>query len=103
MSTVRYKVMQKKARDANRRGEIIKKDTELVPSLLTIKKKEKLGGVNISEADVIVSGGRGLKKAEDFSPHKIQIRQDCSRADVQRKECTIQVSSVNRQTHGFVA
>ena len=66
MSTVRYKVMQKKARDANRRGEIIKKDTELVPSLLTIKKKEKLGGVNISEADVIVSGGRGLKKAEDF-------------------------------------
>ncbi|MDH5364657.1 MAG: electron transfer flavoprotein subunit alpha/FixB family protein, partial [Dehalococcoidia bacterium] len=67
MSTVRYKVMQKKARDANRRGEIIKKDAELVPSLLTIKKKEKLGGVNISEADVIVSGGRGLKKAEDFS------------------------------------
>jgi electron transfer flavoprotein alpha subunit len=66
MSTVRYKVMQKKARDANRRGEIIKKDAELVPSLLTIKKKEKLGGVNISEADVIVSGGRGLKKAEDF-------------------------------------
>ena len=67
MSTVRYKVMQKKARDPNRRGEIIKKDAELVPSLLTIKKKEKLGGVNISEADVIVSGGRGLKKAEDFS------------------------------------
>jgi len=67
MSTVRYKVMQKKARDPNRRGEIIKKDAELVPSLLTIKRKEKLGGVNISEADVIVSGGRGLKKAEDFS------------------------------------
>ncbi len=66
MSTVRYKVMQKKARDPSRRGEIIKKDAELVPSLLTIKKKEKLGGVNISEADVIVSGGRGLKKAEDF-------------------------------------
>jgi len=66
MSTIRYKVMQKKVRDANRRGEIIKKDAELVPSLLTIKKKEKLGGVNIAEADVIVSGGRGLKKAEDF-------------------------------------
>jgi len=66
MSTIRYKVMQKKVRDANRGGEIIKKDAELVPSLLTIKKKEKLGGVNIAEADVIVSGGRGLKKAEDF-------------------------------------
>jgi len=58
--------MQKKARDANRSGEIIKKDAELVPSRLTIKKKEKLGGINIAEADVIVSGGRGLKKAEDF-------------------------------------
>lgn len=66
MSTIRYKVMQKKARDPNRRGEIVKKDAELMPSLLTIKKKEKLGGVNIAEADVIVSGGRGLKKAEDF-------------------------------------
>jgi len=69
MSTVRYKVMQKKARDPNRRGEIIKRDAELVPSLLTIKKQERLGEVNIAvtEADVIVSGGRGLKKAEDFS------------------------------------
>ncbi|GAI27078.1 unnamed protein product, partial [marine sediment metagenome] len=55
MSTIRYKVMQKKVRDANRGGGIIKKDAELVPSLLTIKKKEKLGGVNIAEADVIVS------------------------------------------------
>ncbi len=68
MSTVRYKVMQEKARDPNRRGEIIKRDAELVPSLQTIKKQERLGEVNIAitEADVIVSGGRGLKKAEDF-------------------------------------
>ena len=68
MATVRYKVMQQKARDPNRQGEIIKRDTELVPSLLTIKKQERLGEVNIAvtEADVIVSGGRGLKKAEDF-------------------------------------
>jgi len=67
MSTVRYKVMQKKTRDPDRRGEIIKRDTDLVPSLLTIKKQERLSEVNITEADVIVSGGRGLKKAEDFS------------------------------------
>jgi len=58
--------MQKKARDPNRSGEIVKKDAEFVPSLLTIKKKEKWGEINIAEADVIVSGGRGLKKAEDF-------------------------------------
>ena len=67
MSTIRYKVMQKKARDSNRKGEVIKKDVEVVPSLLTIKKKERLREVNIIEADVIVSGGRGLKKPEDFS------------------------------------
>ncbi|MFC1860179.1 electron transfer flavoprotein subunit alpha/FixB family protein [Chloroflexota bacterium] len=69
MSTVRYKVMQAKARDPNRRGEIIKRDAELVPSLLTIRKQEGPSEVNIAiiEADVIVSGGRGLKKAEDFS------------------------------------
>jgi electron transfer flavoprotein alpha subunit len=69
MLTVRYKVMHERARDPNRRGEIIKRDTELVSSLLTIKRKEKLSEANvaITEADVIVSGGRGLKKAEDFA------------------------------------
>ena len=66
MATVRYKVMQSKGRDVGRRGEIIRKEAELVPSLLTIVKKEKSGEVNIAEADVIISGGRGLKKAEDF-------------------------------------
>lgn len=66
MSTIRYKVMQKKARDPNRKGEVIKKDAELVPSLLTIISKERTDEANIAEADVIVSGGRGLKKAEDF-------------------------------------
>ena len=67
MSTVRYKVMPKGVRDASRKGEIIKKDAKIVPSLLTIVNREKSGEINIAEADVIVSGGRGLKRAEDFS------------------------------------
>lgn len=67
MATVRYKVMSKKTRDASRKGEMIKKEPEIVPSLLTIVNKEKSGEVNIAGADVIISGGRGLKKAEDFS------------------------------------
>lgn len=67
MATVRYKIMPSLNRDVSRRGEIIRKDTELVPSLLTIIHKEKLGRVNLTEAEVIVSGGVGLKKAEDFS------------------------------------
>ncbi len=66
LATIRYKVMQKREREPGRKGEIVKKDFAPVPSLLTIIEKEKLEGVNISGADVIVSGGRGLKKADDF-------------------------------------
>jgi electron transfer flavoprotein alpha subunit len=67
MATVRYKVMKSLPRDVNRKGEIIRKDAEITPSLLTIASKEKRDEVNITEAEVIVSGGAGLKKAEDFS------------------------------------
>lgn len=66
MSTIRYKVMQKRERDPGRRGEIVTKHVELVDPLLTLITKETLRGVNIAEADVIVSGGRGLKRPEDF-------------------------------------
>ncbi|MCD6358741.1 MAG: electron transfer flavoprotein subunit alpha/FixB family protein [Dehalococcoidia bacterium] len=67
MSTIRYRVMTMRARDAGRSGEIIKKDAELVPSLITILGNEKADEVNIVEANVIVAGGRGLKKAEDLT------------------------------------
>ena len=66
MSTIRYKVMQKRNRDSSRKGEIVVKCVELADPLLTIKSKEKAGEINIAEADVIVTGGRGLKRAEDF-------------------------------------
>lgn len=66
MATVRYRVIQNKGRDVGRRGEIIRKPVEFLPSPLTILKKEKSSETNIAEADVIVSGGRGLKKADDF-------------------------------------
>ncbi len=66
MATIRYKVMQKRERDPGRRGEVVRKDVELVDPLLALVGKEGSSGVNIAEADVIVSGGRGLKKPEDF-------------------------------------
>lgn len=67
MSTVRYKVMEKRERDPTRKGEIIMKDAEVIEnSGMTILKKEKAGEVNVTEADIIVSGGRGLKKPDDF-------------------------------------
>jgi len=67
MATVRYKVMQKLARDTSRKGEIIRKDAAIVDSVLKIASKESAGSINIAEADVIVCGGRGLKSAADFS------------------------------------
>jgi electron transfer flavoprotein alpha subunit len=67
MATVRYKVMRKLARDASRKGQIVRKDAAIVDSVLKIVSKESAGSVNIAEADVIVCGGRGLKSAADFS------------------------------------
>lgn len=66
MATIRYKVMQKRERDLGRRGEVVTKDVELGEPLLTLVGKESSSGVNIADADVIVTGGRGLKKPEDF-------------------------------------
>lgn len=67
MSTVRYRVMEKIERDPARKGKIIAKEVEVVEkSGLKLMKKEKAGEVNITEADVVVSGGRGLKKPDDF-------------------------------------
>lgn len=67
MATVRYKIMKSLKRDTGRKGEIIKKEVELVPSLIAILHKEKASDINIADAEMIVSGGAGLKKAEDFA------------------------------------
>lgn len=67
MATVRYRVMASRERNTARRGEIVPAEVELLPSLLTLLRREKSADINIAEADIIVSGGRGLKKAEDFS------------------------------------
>jgi electron transfer flavoprotein alpha subunit len=67
MATVRYKVMQKLPRDTKKTGEIIRKEAEIVDSVLKIVEKQSTGGVNIAEAEVVVCGGRGLKSAADFS------------------------------------
>jgi electron transfer flavoprotein alpha subunit len=66
MATIRYKVMHKQERDPGRKGEVVRKDVELVDPLLLLVSRESSSGVNVADADVIVSGGRGLKKLEDF-------------------------------------
>ena len=67
MSTVRYRVIEKRKRDPSRRGEIIRKDVKIIDSDLRIIEKRKVDEVNLADKDVIVSGGRGLKKPEDFN------------------------------------
>ncbi|MBS7610093.1 electron transfer flavoprotein subunit alpha/FixB family protein [Candidatus Bathyarchaeota archaeon] len=67
MATVRYKVMKRSHRDTMRKGRIVRREVKEVSETgIHLLKKEPLKGVDISEAEVIVSGGRGLRKPEDF-------------------------------------
>lgn len=70
MSTVRHKVFKEAPVDKARTGQVIKKSyaANLYDSrtkLLEIKEEES-ATVNLTEADIIVSGGRGLGKPENF-------------------------------------
>ena len=67
MSTVRYKVMLMIERDPNRKGTIIRKETELSTERRTkFVCKEQSSEINIVDAKVIVAGGRGLGTPEGF-------------------------------------
>lgn len=70
MSTVRPGVMKIKEKDANRKGEIVKVSAELSEKDMMVKildiVKEAKKKVNLEEAEIIVSGGRGLGKKENF-------------------------------------
>lgn len=70
MATVRHKVFQPLAPDKKRKGKIIKEsfDSSLYFSrtklLDIVEEVESL--INLSEADIIVSGGRGMGNPENF-------------------------------------
>jgi len=71
MSTVRHKVMKEAEVDKSIKGEIVKQDFD--KKMLSSKTKvidvveEEGQGVNLAEADIIISGGRGLGKPESFA------------------------------------
>jgi electron transfer flavoprotein alpha subunit len=71
MATVRHKVMKEADVDAKRQGEVLVE--EIAAELLKARAKrlkfvpEVETTVNIAEADIIVSGGRGLQKPENFA------------------------------------
>ena len=67
MATVRYRVMRMPRRDTSRSGRIMEMETEVADETgIEIIEKTRADVVNLSDADVIVSGGRGLRKPEDF-------------------------------------
>ncbi len=70
MATVRHKVMKEAVVEAGRKGELI--EEKIDDSVLSSRAKlldiiEEIGStVNLSEADIIVSGGRGIGGPENF-------------------------------------
>lgn len=70
MSTVRHKVFKEFPRDDTRTGTIESFDVnESSMNMLTVFKefvKDESQTVNLTEADIIVSGGRGMKSPDNF-------------------------------------
>lgn len=70
MSTVRHKVMKEAAHDPKHKGKIIKESFEETVFASRTKildvVEELTSTVNLTEADVIVSGGRGMGGPENF-------------------------------------
>ena len=70
MGTVRPKVFKKPVPDYSRSGEIIRVASKVKPGSIRTKFVELLRistvSVNLEEAEIIVSGGRGIGKPENF-------------------------------------
>jgi len=70
IATVRAKAMSPLERDTSRQGEIITIEAGLDPSALRVKVLEKVTeeveGIKLEDAEVIVTGGRGIGSAEGF-------------------------------------
>lgn len=70
MSTVRHKVMKESEPDTSRKGKIIREsfsdDVYASRTKLLDIIEEIESTVNLAEADIIVSGGRGLRAPENF-------------------------------------
>jgi electron transfer flavoprotein alpha subunit len=70
IATVRAKVMSPLERDTSRQGEVITIEASLNPSAIRTKVlekvTEKVEGVKLEDAAVVVSGGRGIGSTEGF-------------------------------------
>ena len=72
MGTVRPGVFKKGAYDESRTGEIVKEEIcggsgDEIRTSLAKRVKEVAESINLEEAEIIVSGGRGVGSAENFA------------------------------------
>jgi electron transfer flavoprotein alpha subunit len=71
MATVRPKTMSPLERDDSRQGEVLSIDIDIEESMIKAEiietVKEEVTGIKLEEAEVIVTGGRGIGNAEGFA------------------------------------
>jgi electron transfer flavoprotein alpha subunit len=71
MATVRHRVFEVPSQDPSRSGQIVHEETRLDEAEIATKVVDFVveeGDVNLADARIIVSGGRGVKGPEGFEP-----------------------------------
>ena len=67
MATVRPKVFKKAPPDPKRKGQVLLEALKLIaPKTKLVKVSRDPGAIDIAAHDILISGGRGLKKEENF-------------------------------------
>jgi electron transfer flavoprotein alpha subunit len=74
MASVRGKTQAPLPRDETRRGEVVNRpagiDASVVRAKFISRNKKAVEGITLTGAPIVISGGRGLKGAENFKPLK---------------------------------
>lgn len=80
MATVRGKTMEAASRDTSRQGQMVQVDVQVEAGANAVTLVERVqseaAGVRLEDAEIIISGGRGLKGSDDFH----DILEPCAKA-----------------------